>query len=352
MTGPDGNLWIGASGNVASAHIIPANQSAIYGYVRFDYGNGGGFALPGQTVFLDLKGDGVLAPDDPTASADANGYYSFAGLYPGTYTARVVAYPGTIFPTPTNGVKAVTVAGGQLATPDPFGVLVSTSLLPLSFNPTPYGTKNSDLQTAEVNGLYNLILGRAPDVTGGASAVAYLKNGGSVGQLAADLLTSAEYDTRLVGSYYGSYLGRAPDAAGGAAAVAYLQGGGTPNGLAAILLGSAEFNAIFGTDASFAQALYGDLLGRLSSPSEVSAVVGAMKAGVTRPQLIASYINTPESNIRAVQGFYGIIYARAISNIEQGTDVNTLQAGETPLQFAASLFGSGQFIARANATVG
>ena len=352
VTGPDGNLWIGASGTVASAHILPANQAVISGSVVFDSGGNTGFTLPGQTVFLDLKGDAVLAPNDPTASADSTGFYSFDGIAPGTYTVRVVPYPGNVAISPTGGVQTVTVSGGQAVSLGPLGILPTTSLLPLAFNPSPFGTKNPDVQTADVTGLYNLILGRSPDAAGGASAVAFLKNGGSVGQLAADLLTSAEYDTRLVASYYESYLARSPDAAGGAAAVAYLQGGGTPNGLAASLLGSAEFNALFPANASFAQALYGDLLGRLSSSGEVSAVVGAMNAGMTRPQLIASYIHTPEADIRAVQGLYGIILARATDPVDQAAAVHALQLGETPIQLATGLLGSAEFVVRANATVG
>ena len=71
-------------------------------------------------------------------------------------------------------------------------------------------------------------------------------------------------DPRFAGSAAVGFACPAPAAAGGAGAAASFQSGGTPNALAAALLGSAEFTAIFPSDASFVQALYGDLLGRLS----------------------------------------------------------------------------------------
>jgi streptogramin lyase len=357
--GPDGNIWRATVGFVESAHIIPANQAAVAGYVYQD-ATGSGPPSPSNvagpldnvTVFLDLRGDGQLDPGDPVVNTDALGYYAFTGLTPGTYTVRLVPYPGNIATYPNNSTQTVTVAGGQLGSPSQLGLLPTTSLLPLTYDPSPFGTHNPDVQTAEVNGLYNLILHRAPDPTGGASAVAYLKNNGSLGQLAADLLTSAEYETGVIASYYQNYLRRTGSSAEIAAWVNLMQNGLTEEQVAADFLTSAEYSLLFPANATFVQALYGDVLGRLPAGSEVAAWVNLLDQGVTRSQVISAFINTHESDIRSVEGLYGIIFARGVESNAQSSAVAALQSGVTLVQLATGLFGSAEFTARANATVG
>jgi streptogramin lyase len=354
VTGPDNNVWFATTGYLVKATIIPATQSAIAGYVALDPNGSGNFAgsLDNVTVFLDLKGDGQLDPGDPIAKTDSGGYYTFTGLAPGTYTVRVVPYPGNFATSPNNSTQTVTVTGGQLGSPAQLGLLPTTSLQPLSYNPAPFGTHNPDVQTAEVNGLYKLILGRTPDATGGASAVSYLKNGGSVGQLTNDLLTSPEYETGVVASYYQNYLRRTGSTAEVAAWVAQMQQGETEEQVAAAFLDSAEYSALFPANSTFVQALYGDLLGRLPAASEIGGGVNLLNSGVTRPQLVSAFISTPESDIRGVVGLYGIVFARAAQSNEQTAGVSALQSGITLVQLATGMFGSAEFTARANATVG
>jgi hypothetical protein len=110
--------------------------------------------------------------------------------------------------------QTITVAGGALGAVGPLGVLPVSTVMPLSDNLTPFGTANPDVQTAEVNGLYRVILGRAPDAAGGAAAVSVLKNGGALDQIVANLFGSEEYDSDVVTSFYHDYLNRAPDPAG------------------------------------------------------------------------------------------------------------------------------------------
>jgi virginiamycin B lyase len=359
VTGPDGNVWLTTDGYIFSAHIIPATQSAVAGYVYQDPTGSGppspsdvAGPLDNVTVFLDLRGDGQLDPGDPVVNTDALGYYAFTGLTPGTYTVRLVPYPGNIATYPNNSTQTVTVTGGSLGSPSQLGLLPTTSLLPLTYDPTPFGTHNPDVQTAEVNGLYNLILHRAPDPTGGASAVAYLKNNGSLGQLAADLLTSAEYETGVIASYYQNYLRRTGSSAEIAAWVNLMQNGLTEEQVAADFLTSAEYSLLFPANATFVQALYGDVLGRLPAGSEVAAWVNLLDQGVTRSQVISAFINTHESDIRSVEGLYGIIFARGVESNAQSSAVAALQSGVTLVQLATGLFGSAEFTARANATVG
>jgi subtilisin-like proprotein convertase family protein len=70
---------------------------------------------PGQTVFLDLNGTRVLAPNDPTATTDANGQFAFTNFGPGTYTVRQVVPAGwvqdTANPAPIPASSGVNISG-------------------------------------------------------------------------------------------------------------------------------------------------------------------------------------------------------------------------------------------------
>jgi streptogramin lyase len=358
-TGPDGNIWLTANSFIESARIIPASQAAVAGFVYLDATGSGPPSPPGvvnplgkATVFLDLKGDGRLDPGDPTANTDALGYYAFTGLPPGTYTVRLALYPGNIATYPNNATQTVIVAGGQLGSPSQLGLLPTSSLIPLTFNPSPFGSKNPDVQTAEVIALYHLILGRAPDPTGQAAAVSYLKTGGSVAQVAAGLLHSVEYETAVVASYYRTFLRRTGSSSEIALWVAFMQTGGTQEQVAAAFLDSAEYSALFPANSTFVLALYGDILGRQPSSSEVSIWLSALIAGMTRAQVDAAFLGSTEAATRGADGLYGIILARATSSGEQSIAAAALQGGETLVGLAAGLFGSAEFALRAKATVG
>ena len=208
------------------------------------------------------------------------------------------------------------------------------------------------LDHPEVNGLYNIILNRTPDPAGGAAAVSYLKNGGSVAGLAAGLLNSVEYETGVVASYYQAFLQRAGSSAEIAAWVAAMQKGLTEEQVAADFLNSAEFNTLFPADTTFVQALYGDVLGRPPSSSEVSAWLGRMNVGLTRAQVVSAFLSAPEADTRGLGGLYGIILGRPVDSSSQSAGIAALQSGVTLVQLATVVFGSAEFTERANATVG
>jgi streptogramin lyase len=355
VTGHDGNLWVGAANFILQAVVIPANQAAIFSNVYLDPAANGTFVggpLAGRTVYVDLKGDGHPDGGDPTAVTDSNGTFTIAGLTPGTYTVRVLTYPGDDVTYPASQGQTITVSGGQLGQLQTFGLLTAGATLPLTVNPSPFGAHNPDVSTAEVNGMYHLILGRAPDATGGPAAVAYLKNGGSLTQLASNLLHSAEYDTDLAVSDYKNYLGRSPSQADINAVVASLQGGSTANQIAQILLGSQEFSVLHASNADFVTAAYEDTLGRPPSASEITNVVSVLNSGLSRPALTQSLLVSYEADVRSVNGLYFTILAQTSDTEGLSFWVSGLQAGTALLDEAIQFFGSTTFQSRANATVG
>ena len=355
VTGPDGALWFPDGSNMVAARIIPATQSAISSTVVSDPSASGlttGAVLAGKTVYLDLRGDGTLDPGNPTAVTNAYGYYTFTGLAPGTYQVRVLTYPGEIVTSPAGGGQSLTVTGGQLGAPTTFAILSGSSLLPLTLNSAPFGSNNPDVSTAEVNGLYQLILGRAPDASGGSAAVSYLKNGGSLSQLASDLLTSVEYDSRVVASYYQNFLGRAPDPSGGAASVALLHNGGSLDDLATDLLTSPEFRQIHGSSSDYVQALYNDILGRVGAPSEIAVGAALVNSDANRVAVVHGLLASTEAVSRTVVGAYAVLLARAVGGDELSPVISYFQQGGTEVGLATILTSSPEFISRANATVG
>jgi hypothetical protein len=353
VTGPDDNLYIVTQGYIVSAHLVPADQSGLTGTVTEDATGTGKSTniLSGQTVYIDLNHDGKIDPGDPTTITDGLGDYTFSGLAPGTYTVSVAPYPGTIVTFPTGGSQTLTVAGGQVGTVGALGVIPSSSLLPLTFSATLFGTGNTDVQTAEVNALYRSILGRAPDPTGGANAIAYLKSGGSVGQLSGDLLTSPEYDGDCVQSFYSNYLDRAPTMPELTAGITFLQGGGTQDQLATQLFDSAEFNTLFATNTAFVQQLYIDILGREPAGTELSNWLSMLSTGTTRPEVVTDLISSTESDQRAVSGQFDILFGNSSNEPLQSTFVSLLQNGLTQIDVAVSLYSELAFISRANATI-
>jgi hypothetical protein len=69
-------------------------------------------SLSGWMVYLDIQNTGVAESNDPTATTDAFGNFSFENLTPGTYTVRVVPKAGW---SPTNGNSGsftITLADG------------------------------------------------------------------------------------------------------------------------------------------------------------------------------------------------------------------------------------------------
>ena len=103
------------------------------------------------------------------------------------------------------GTRSITAVynndtNNQTSTSTMASVVITSSPLPLTPSATQFGSHNPDVQSAEVEGVYHLVLNRPADSAGLANAVKSLNNGGTVGQLAAALLSSREYFQDVVAS--------------------------------------------------------------------------------------------------------------------------------------------------------
>ena len=114
----------------------------------------------------------------------------------------------------------------------------------------------------------------------------------------------------MVESYYKTYLGRDGDPAGVASWVAKLQAGASEEEVAAAFLSSPEYSAKHVTDGDFVQSLYENILGREGDPAGINNWTQLLGAGTSRGAVAASFISSPESYQRAIDGDYNDFLAR------------------------------------------
>ena len=293
--------------------------------------------LANRTVFVDLHNDGVQHSDDPSAVTDASGHYVITGVNPGTL--RVVTYSGD---NPTTPTAVVINANSSTAN---FGLQPESTILPTTPNPAPFAGGGN----AVVEGLYRNILGRDADPAGLANWDAQLKAGESATQVANQFFQSSEYLTDVVKSYYQTYLGRAGDPAGVASWVAKLQAGASEEEVAAAFLSSPEYSAKHVTDGDFVQSLYENILGRDGDPAGINNWTQLLGAGTSRGVVAASFIGSPESYQRAIDGDYNVFLARVGDTSGVNSWVAQVQNGSMTLAEVAALFaGSPEYATRAS----
>ena len=282
--------------------------------------------LANRTVFVDLHNDGVLHPGDPSAVTDASGHYVITGVNPGA-TLRVVTYPGD---NPTTPTAVVINANSSTAN---FGLQPGEYRLADGAEPRSVRWRRSD---AVVEGLYRNILGRDADPAGLAYWDAQLKAGESAAQVAGQFFQSPEYTTNVVKSYYKTYLGRDGDPAGVAAWVAKLQAGASEEEVAAAFLSSPEYGAKHVTDGDFVQSLYENILGREGDPAGINNWTQLLGAGTSRGAVAASFIGSPESSQRAIDGDYNAFLARVGDTSGVNSWVAQVQNGSMTLAEVAA----------------
>ena len=293
--------------------------------------------LANRTVFVDLHNDGVLHSDDPSAVTDASGHYVITGVNPGTL--RVVTYSGDNPTTPT-----AVVINSNSSTAN-FGLQPESTVLPTVPSPAPFAGGGN----AVVEGLYRNILGRDADPAGLAHWDAQLKAGESAAQVAGQFFQSPEYTTDVVKSYYKTYLGRDGDPAGVASWVAKLQAGASEEEVAAAFLSSPEYSAKHVTDGAFVQSLYENILGREGDPAGINNWTQLLGAGTSRGAVAASFIGSPESSQRAIDGDYNVFLARVGDTSGVNSWVAQVQHGSMTLAEVAALFaGSPEYATRAS----
>jgi subtilisin-like proprotein convertase family protein len=106
-----------AAGGFTTAGDLTTSFGGIADNSNVNYVESG---MADMTVYLDLNNNGTPDVDEPSATTDTQGLYSFVDLDPGTYTVRQVLPPGFITGSPISGSLSVSLVDGQVASSQNF----------------------------------------------------------------------------------------------------------------------------------------------------------------------------------------------------------------------------------------
>jgi hypothetical protein len=192
---------------------------------------------------------------------------------------------------------------------------------------------------------YHDLLGRLPDETGLAGfANALDQNTQTTAQVADSITGGAEFHSIETRQQYRALLHHDADALGLNAWVNALGGGATVEQMQSDLAGSSEYyaNRAAGTDGGFLTALYSDLLGRSTSPSE-RAFDLAQLSGESRSTFALGILSGTEYDQRLVSGYYPRFLHRAADSASITFYVGQLQHGARDEQVISQVVGSPEY---------
>jgi hypothetical protein len=195
-----------------------------------------------------------------------------------------------------------------------------------------------------VTGVYQDVLGRAPDPTGLAAWTGQLELGMPRSQFASAITHSAEFYTNRVMAAYQKYLGRAPDAAALAGWVKAMQQGLSDERLEAGLIGSAEYLAKHGgPGAGWVKALYQDVLGCAPTAAELDGWVQALKTGLSPTAAAYGFTASAEHEGLVVTADYQKYLGRAPEPGAVPVWVNAFAHGFSNEDLVAGFVGSDEY---------
>lgn len=157
----------------------------------------------------------------------------------------------------------------------------------------------SVVNAADINDLYQALLGRDADAEGAADWAGLLANGGSLTDIAAAIAVSQEAITAdasngdFVRDLYENVLGREAEEEGLNAWVGQLFNGASRSEVASAIVGSAE--AQTKSDADFIEGLYQTALGRDSDATGKAAWLGLLANGGTHADVALGIVGSPEA---------------------------------------------------------
>jgi uncharacterized delta-60 repeat protein len=194
------------------------------------------------------------------------------------------------------------------------------------------------------------MLGRVADTNGLAAWSGLLDQGQATrAQVALDIEASSESHALVAEALYAQILHRAADAGGDAAWTNFLNSGGTAQQVAVALLSSAEFVNNYGTVAvGVVPGLYRGVLHRAPDPGYQTWVL-AIDNGISVASVAGAILASPESDQDVIDGFFHRFLNRAGDSAGISYYVSLLQQGASWEDVEASIIGSAEYFARAQA---
>ncbi|HVW36689.1 MAG TPA: DUF4214 domain-containing protein, partial [Pirellulales bacterium] len=195
-----------------------------------------------------------------------------------------------------------------------------------------------------VTQVFEDVLLRAPDAAGLAYWVNALQQGLPRSNLSNLLTTSDEYLKNRIQKAYREFLARESDGAGLAYWLNQMRHGLTDEQLEAGFIGSAEFYAHGGgSDRSWVDEMYFDLLGRAPDGQGEAYWINALAHGAIRSQVAQGFAASIERESNAVQGDYRTFLGRSAGQSEITSWVNAFQNGMTNEAVVAGFLASDEY---------
>jgi hypothetical protein len=194
-----------------------------------------------------------------------------------------------------------------------------------------------------VENLYETLLGRTAAGDPGASGWVNLLNGGaSPSAVVLGIEKSSEYLTGVVQGLYQKYLHRAAEATALPGWVGFLASGGTIEQVAEAITSSSEYFQVHGgTNDSFVNALYQDVLGRNPGPGEEAGWLQALNSGVSRQAVAAAFFTSTEYVQNLVLAYYQEFLGR-LADAAGLAGWTALQPKQTDQGVLAGILGSSE----------
>ncbi len=199
-----------------------------------------------------------------------------------------------------------------------------------------------------VDQVYRDLLNRQVDPTGLSVFLNALDEGAVTRTQVAQIIESSqEYRTDLVQGFYQSFLHRAADTGGLQAWVSALNGGATIEQVKAGFLGSQEyFQDHGGSNDSFLQAVYQDVLSRPVDPIGAAAWGAQLDAGTPRTTVAAAILASTEAENDLINAVYVKYLHRAPDPSGMAFWLTQLQQGLRDEDFVAGVVGSPEYFSR------
>lgn len=206
---------------------------------------------------------------------------------------------------------------------------------------------HSDAEAAALR-MYQGVLGRDADVDGAKAFVEAVNAGTSLSDIANTFLQSSEFggvvNAADVNELYQALLGRDADAGGSQVWQEVLQNGGSLADVAASISVSAEAQELDASNGEFVSSLYTNVLGREAEEGGLQNWVSALYNGVSRADVAKSIVGSSEALDKANGDFVDSLYQSALGRTadEGGKAAWTeaLAAGVSQADVAIGIVGS------------
>ena len=200
-----------------------------------------------------------------------------------------------------------------------------------------------------VSDMYGTVLDRAPDTGGLNGWTQALAAGAPAQTAAAGIWQSAEHLGQELTALYKTVLHRQADSAGLGGWISAMQNGMSLTAVESGFLNSAEYRLAHADNASFILAMYQDVLGRNPDAVGASRWIQNLNNGMTRAQVISSFLSSDEFYLGYLDKFYLSMLHRAADQGGELAWLQSLKNGAATLESVAEGFlASAEYMAWAN----